>query len=114
MKQMSIYDYEPDKPGVVTTFETRGESNEKVDKKKRYSQILEILEEKGSLTAKEIAVEMCRRGWIPTSERNFASPRLTEMLYDGRVETDGKKTCQYSGVKVALFRIRKDFKNENI
>lgn len=85
MKQMTIYDYEADKPGVVTTFETRGESNEKVDKKKRYSQILEILEEKGSLTAKEIAVEM---------------------LYDGRVETCGKKTCQYSGVKVALFKRR--------
>lgn len=106
MKQMSIYDYEADKPGVVTTFETRGESNEKVDKKKRYSQILEILEEKGSLTAKEIAVEMCKRGWIPTSERNFASPRLTEMLYDGRVETCGKKICQYSGVKVAVFKRR--------
>lgn len=112
MKQMSIYDYEPDKPGIVTTFETRGESHEKVDKKKRYSQILEILEEKGSLTAKEIAVEMCKRGWIPTSERNFASPRLTEMLHDGRVETCGKKPCQYSGVKVALFKRREMNKND--
>lgn len=102
--------YEPDKPGVVTTYETRGESHEKVDKKIRCSQILEILEEKGSLTAKEIAVEMCRRGWIPTSERNFASPKLTEMLYDGRVITDGKKTCQYSGVKVAVFKRRKENK----
>lgn len=98
--------YEPDKPGVVTTYETRGESHEKVDKKIRCSQILEILEEKGSLTAKEIAVEMYKRGWIPTSERNFASPRLTEMLHDGRVETCGKKPCQYSGVKVALFKRR--------
>ena len=111
---MMANDYEPQRAGVVTTFETRGEANEKVDKKKRYSQILEILEEKGSLTAKEIAVEMCKRGWIPTSERNFASPRLTEMLYVGKVETDGKKTCQYTGVKVALFRIRNDFKNEDI
>lgn len=53
MKQMSIYDYEADKPGIVTTFETRGESHEKVDKKKRYSQILEILEEKGSVIQKK-------------------------------------------------------------
>lgn len=107
---MTSNNYEPDKPGVVTTFETRGEANEKVDKKIRCSQILEILEEKGSLTAKEIAVEMCKRGWIPTSERNFASPRLTEMLYAGKVETDGKKTCQYTGVKVAVFKIRKENK----
>ena len=112
MKQMSIYDYEPDKPGIVITYETRGNSNEKVDKNKRYSQILEILEEKGSLTAKEIAVEMCRRGWIPTSERNFTSPRLTEMLYAGKVETCGKKICQYTGVKVALFKRREMNKND--
>lgn len=109
---MMANDYEPQRAGVVTTFETRGEANEKIDKKKRYSQILEILEEKGSLTAKEIAVEMCKRGWIPTSERNFASPRLTEMLYDGRVETDGKKVCEYSGVKVALFKRREMNKND--
>lgn len=112
MKQMTIYDYEPDKPGIVTTYETRGNSNEKVDKKNRCSQILEILEEKGSLTAKEIAVEMCKRGWIPTSERNFTSPRLTEMLYAGKVETDGKKTCQYTGVKVAIFKRREMNKND--
>ncbi len=112
MKQMTIYDYEPDKPGIVTTYETRGNSNEKVDKKIRCSQILEILEEKGSLTAKEIAVEMCKRGWIPTSERNFTSPRLTEMLYAGKVETDGKKTCQYTGVKVAIFKRREMNKND--
>lgn len=49
---MMANDYEPQRAGVVTTFETRGEANEKIDKKKRYSQILEILEEKGSLTAK--------------------------------------------------------------
>lgn len=114
MKEMTIDDYEPERAGVVTTFETRGEANEKVDKKIRYEQILEILEEKGSLTAKEIAVEMHSRGWIPTTERNFSSPRLTELMQTGKVETDGKKTCEYSGVKVALFKIRKDFKNENI
>ena len=55
---------------------------------------------------------MCKRGWIPTSERNFASPRLTEMLYAGKVETDGKKTCQYTGVKVALFKRREMNKND--
>lgn len=49
VKTMMTNNYEPDKPGIVTTYETRGESNEKVDKKKRYSQILEILEEKGSV-----------------------------------------------------------------
>lgn len=108
MKQNETSDFESDRYGVVTTLDTRGESNEKVDRKKRYSQILEILQEKESLTAKEIAVEMYKRGWIPTTERNFTSPRLTELMYGGKVETAGKKKCEYTGVKVALFKIRKE------
>ena len=43
--------------GENPTIETRHESHEKVDKKKRYRQIIEILDGK-EMTAKEIAVEM--------------------------------------------------------
>ena len=95
------------RPGEMTTLETRTEAYETVDKKKRYKEIIEILtDNKEPMSAKEISVEMYKRGYTPTSERNFASPRLTEMLYDGRVETCGKKICQYSGVKVAVFKRR--------
>ena len=60
----------------MITAETRREAEKKVDKQKRYGQITRILKEyPEGLTAKEVAVKMCLREMIPTSERNFASPR---------------------------------------
>ena len=97
--------YEKRLPGEIPTLETRHESHEKVDKRKRYQQITEILEGK-ELTAKEIAVEMFRRGYIPTTERNFSAPRLSEMSEQGMVEPVGKKICQWTGKKVAVYALR--------
>ena len=94
--------------GEFTTLETRHEANENVDKQKRYRQIIEILKDK-QLTAKEIAVEMFNRGYIPTSERNFAAPRLTELSIKGVVEPIGKIICKYTGKKVAVYQLREEF-----
>lgn len=91
--------------GDAVTPSTKGEANESVDKQKRYKQILEVLEG-NQLTAKEIAVEMHERGYIPTSERNFTAPRLTELSHNGVVELIGKKKCQYTGKTVAVYKIR--------
>lgn len=91
--------------GDAVTPSTRGEANESVDKQKRYQQILEVLDGK-ELTAKEIAVEMQRRGYIPTSERNFTAPRLTELSHKGIVEPIGKKKCQYTNKTVAVYATR--------
>lgn len=93
------------KPGEITTFDTRAESNETVDKKQRYKQIIEILYGGKEMTAKEIAVEMCQRGYIPTSERNFTAPRLTELSHRGIVEPVGKQVCTYTGKKVAVYKL---------
>lgn len=93
--------------GEITTFETRSESNETVDKNKRYSQIIECLEENGDLTAKECAVIMMNKGYIPTSERNFTAPRMTEMSQKGIIEPIGKKICAYTGKKVAVYSLRR-------
>ena len=92
--------------GEMTTLETRSEAETKVDKQKRYSQIMECLKECGNLTAKECAVIMMQKGYIPTSERNFTAPRLTEMSKSGRVEPIGKKVCSYTGKTVAVYAIR--------
>ena len=94
------------KAGEIPTFETRGEANESVDRQKRYSQIIECLKETPEMTAKEIAVRMQRKGYIPTSERNFTAPRLTEMAQKGIVEPVGKKVCSYTGKKVAVYELR--------
>ena len=98
--------------GEIPTLETRAESYEKVDKKKRYAQIIECLNEArdalhlNGLTAKECAVMMMQKGYIPTSERNFTAPRLTEMAQDGIVEPIGKTICTYTGHKVAVYALR--------
>lgn len=94
--------------GTNPLAETRGESEEKVNKKLRYSQIIEILQENAKpMTAKEIAVEMERRGYTPTSERNFVSPRATELLKNGVLDCVGKKKCEYSHKSVGVFELRK-------
>lgn len=88
----------------MTTYQTRQKSNESVDRKKRYSQIMSILKGR-TMTAKEIAVEMNLRGFAPTSERNFAAPRLTELVDRGLVEVVGKRKCQYCNKMVAMYRL---------
>lgn len=105
--QTNLFDYiEERKAGEIPTLETRGDSHEKVDKSKRYSQIIECLLECPQMTAKEIAVVMMQKGYIPTSERNFTAPRLTEMSQKGIVEPVGKKLCEYTGHKVAVYQLR--------
>lgn len=56
------------------------------------------------MTAKEIAVELFNLKLIPSTERNFVSPRLTELVDKGKVEVIGKRVCQYSKRKVAVFK----------
>lgn len=90
--------------GEYPATETRAEAHEQVDKEKRYKQILEILTE--PMTAKEVAVEMHKRGYTPTSERNFSAPRLTEMQKDGKVEIIGKTKCSYTGKSVSVYARR--------
>lgn len=91
-------------PGEDVTLATRYEANEKVDRAKRYAQILTILTE--PMTAKEVAVEMYMRGMTTNTDRNNAAPRLTEMSKDGRVEPVGKKKCSFTGKTVAVYARR--------
>lgn len=89
--------------GENTTLETRLESEASVDKNLRYAQILDTLGTR-EMTAKEIANEMWIKSMIPTNERNFVSPRLTELLYQGVLEIVGKKKCDWTGKTVTVFR----------
>lgn len=102
------------KAGEVVTLETRSEAEAKVDKNRRYSQIIRCLKDaeaspyfgQHGLTAKECAVWMAKKGQIPTDERNFTAPRLTEMAKMGWVEPVGKKVCEYTGRTVAVYALR--------
>lgn len=78
----------------------------KPKKKIRYMQILDRLS-KGNKTAKEIAVELFDLGFIPSTERNYTAPRLTELEKMGYVEETAKKTCEYTGKAVTVYKITK-------
>lgn len=103
------YEYDKNRErrvGEIPTLDTRAEANESVDKNKRYAQIIKCLKETSvPMTAKAIAVRMMLKGEIPTSERNFTSPRLTEMCQMGIVEQAGKVRCPYTGRTVATFTL---------
>lgn len=94
-------------PGEIETLNTRHDSNEVVDREKRYKQIIEIMTDHSDrpLSAKEVAVFMHRKGYTPTAERNFAAPRLTELSQKGVVEPCGKTKCLYTGKTVAVYHL---------
>lgn len=94
--------------GEITTLECRAEAEESINKALRQKQVIEILEQGGEMSAKEIAVEMMNRGYVPTSERNWSSPRITELCRKGIIEPVGRKKCQYSGKSVTVFAIREE------
>lgn len=110
--QLSISDIELREPGEYTTYETRAAAHETVKKDIRYRQIIDILK-KGDYTAKEVAVMLWKSGKTLTAERNYSAPRLTELSQMGIVEPIGKKTCDYTRKKVAVYHLR-DLKEDMI
>lgn len=71
--------------------------------KVRYEQILACMD--SPKTAKEIAVELYELGIIPSTERNYTAPRLTELAKMGFVKAVDKKKCEYTGKTVAVYEI---------
>ena len=98
----------------MITHETRQMSFIDIqDKTKiRYIQILNRLDK--PKTAKEIAVELFELGYIPSTERNYTAPRLTELEKMGYVKAIDKKKCEYTGKTVAVYeRTQKGFEAVN-
>jgi len=89
--------------------ETRRESHKaaKQDAAARRRVILEILTERGGMTAREVAGELHSRGITPTDERNFSAPRLTELHKDGKITVTGKRICPQTGRNVAVWAVRR-------
>lgn len=88
------------------TFNTRQLSFEDIKEKRqrRYEEILDRLET-GNKTAKEIAIELYEMKLIPSPERNYTAPRLTELEKMGKVRVVDKKKCQWTGKTVAVYEI---------
>ena len=90
----------------MITLQTRQLSFEDIKPKRkiRYRQILDRLMT-GAKTAKEIAVELFDLELIPSTERNYTAPRLTELEKMGLVRVLDKRKCQYTGKTVAVYEI---------
>lgn len=90
----------------MITTQTRQLSFEDIKPKRkiRYEQILDRLIT-GTKTAKEIAVELFDLELIPSTERNYTAPRLTELEKMGLVKVIDKKKCEYTGKTVAIYEI---------
>ena len=84
-------------------YETRQMSftDIQLKRKVRYEQILNRLDK--PKTAKEIAVELFDLGIIPSTERNYTAPRLSELEKRGIVKAIDKKKCEYTGKTVAVY-----------
>ena len=91
------------------TRETRQLSFEDINKnkRKRYEQILDILQGK-EMTAKEVAVEMFNRNFTDSTDRNYSQPRLYELVNMDYVEIVGKRVCEYTNKKVSVYRLKKN------
>lgn len=95
------------RPGTNPMAETRRDSKEKVNVQLRRLQVLSVLKELKQASAREIAVAMYDKGWVNTSERNNAAPRLNELIKTGQAEPVGKKYDAITGRSVTVFQIRK-------
>ncbi len=88
----------------------------KITRKKAYEEIKEtaisrrvavktfLLDYKEGLTANEIAKGMQKEGIIHGSDRNLVHPRLNELVKQGDVFVDGRKTCSVSGKTCAIYK----------
>lgn len=97
------------------TYQTRQMSLDDIqDKAKiRYIQILNRLDE--PKTAKELTVELYDLGFIPSTERHYTAPRLTELEKMGYIRVIDKKKCQYTGKMVAVYeRTQEGFETINM
>lgn len=91
------------------TKETRKESFEKIQLKKKCKLIYEQLGS-GEYTARELAIKIYNttdedgNRLIRTAERQETAPRLTELVDLGLVKAIDKKYDELSGCKVAIYK----------
>lgn len=91
----------------MSTKETRRESYfeilPKVETRKKL--IIELLEKK-PMTAHEITETLVEKELIPYYDRNFVSPRLTELKDAGKVEVSGKAYSPRTDRNVAVWKLK--------
>lgn len=57
-------------------------------------------------TAKELSLHLYKQGLVILPERNSVQPRLNELTHLGLVKVVGKKTCDYTNRRVAIYKCK--------
>lgn len=112
MKQMTVGDYleqmaKPKTPKPATsaiTKATRITSYKQTEKQPLRQRVLDTLGN-SELTAREIAVEMHKRGLIPYPARAVIQPRITELVEAGVIEAVDVKLDTETERKVAVYKV---------
>lgn len=86
------------------TEETRRESYEKLDSVTLNQHILKVLEN-GRKTARDIAIALHEKRYIPYPIRQAVAPRLTEMADEGKVKVIGKVYDDVTKRNVAVYEL---------
>ncbi|MCR4362004.1 hypothetical protein NUG13_11765 [Bacillus subtilis] len=87
--------------------ETRKESYDRVKESlaERQQVVFEaLLNFENGATAKELANYLYAQSLVPSPERNSVHPRLNELVSKGLIKVIGKKTCQFTNRKVAVYK----------
>lgn len=89
---------------MSNTKETRQESYQAILPKipNREELILDVLEGR-QMTASEVAMELFVCGFFAYYDRVFAAPRLTNLEHKGKVRTVGKRMCERTGRREAVY-----------
>ena len=89
------------------TYQTRNNSYEAIQGQMttRQEQCVSYLRTNGESTANELADKMFRDGLTENFQRNYAHPRLNELVSYGLVEVVGKKKDRFSGRTVAVYKL---------
>ena len=88
------------------TQETRRESNQKTDRVNMQGHVLRVLQScELPLTAREIAIELCKEFLIPYPERSIIQPRITELVDDGKIRVVGKVYDHVTDRNVAAYEL---------
>jgi hypothetical protein len=89
---------------VSITEETRRESYWQLDNVTLNQHILNVLES-GKMTAREIAIALHEKRYIPYPIRQATAPRLTEMAEEGKVKVVGKVYDEVTKRNVAVYEL---------
>lgn len=88
----------------MITKETRAESNLKVKRKIRYSQIINELEK---VYPKGLSVRELMNN-LNFNERNYIAPRCTELKDKGKIEEIGKTYDYITNREITVYRLVKE------